>query len=95
MAEEYFYQQFDDFIGTATQTSSSIQLTWHAAKRLSVMLDYTHMTRHSDVSLSSDYSANQIWLTVGYGRPAENCRRSSPLPRPCPARRFTECKNRQ
>lgn len=70
VAEEYFYQQFDDFIGTATQTTSSIQLTWRAGKRLSVMLDYTHMTRHSDVS-SSDYSANQIWLTVGYGRPAE------------------------
>lgn len=53
-----------------TEFNTGLQLTWHAGRHLSVMAAYYLGKSTGDVP-SNEYTENSLWLSVGYGRPAE------------------------
>jgi len=67
---EYLRDNFPNSPGTATEPSGQAQLTWKAGRYLSVFLDYSIATRHSNIP-DSDFTEHRVWLSVGYGREAE------------------------
>jgi Putative beta-barrel porin 2 len=70
LTELYLHEKFINTVGTFNESDTQLALTWRAGRRLSVALQYSHDNRHSDLP-QTNYGANRIWLTVGYGRPAQ------------------------
>ena len=70
IGEDYFHQVFQSVDATATENDTDAQLTWHVSRSVSLMLDVLHANRHSNVA-GTDFTENLVWLTVGYGRPAQ------------------------
>jgi Putative beta-barrel porin 2 len=70
LIEQYLREDFTSMIGSFSETSSDAQLKWLPGRHLAVTLDYSHNTRHSDLG-GTDFTENRIWLTLGWGRPAQ------------------------
>ena len=68
--EVFQKQKFDNVVGNSTQTTTDARLTWRMGSRVSMFVDYSHDTRSSALP-ASDFKENRIWLSIGYGRPAE------------------------
>jgi hypothetical protein len=68
--EVFQKQKFENVVGNSTQTTTDVRLTWRMGSRVSMFVDYAHATRSSDLP-ASDFKENRIWLSIGYGRPAE------------------------
>jgi hypothetical protein len=68
LTEQCLRQTFTDSAGTAHQSSTNVRLSWLAARRVTVSLDYAYNKRTSQ---SSGFTENMVWLSIGYGRPAE------------------------
>jgi len=63
-------QSFASGGANATETNTGLQLTWHAGRHLS--MQFAYYLAKSTASISTDsYTENGLWLSVGYGRPAE------------------------
>jgi hypothetical protein len=70
LSEYVTRQSFASYGVNATETNTGLQLTWHAGRNLSVMFAYYLAKSTADISTDS-YTENGLWLSVGYGRPAE------------------------
>jgi hypothetical protein len=70
LTENVTRQSFASEGVNATETNTGLQLTWHAGRNLSVMFAYFLVKSTADISTDS-YTENGLWLSVGYGRPAE------------------------
>jgi hypothetical protein len=70
LSENVTRQSFASFGANATETNTGLQLTWHAGRSLSVMFAYFYAQSTADIAADS-YAENGLWLSVGYGRPAE------------------------
>jgi hypothetical protein len=70
LTEQVVRQVYDGEDGNATETNTGLQLTWHAGRHLSVMFAYYYEKSSSDIPADA-YTENSLWLSVGYGRPAE------------------------
>jgi hypothetical protein len=68
--EVFQKQTFENMVGNSTQTTTDARLTWRMGSRLSMFVDYAHATRSSDLP-ANGFKENRIWLSIGYGRPAE------------------------
>jgi hypothetical protein len=68
--EQYLKQTFENVVGNSTQTTSDARVTWHTSRRISFFVDYSFANRHSDIP-GTDFKENRLWLSIGYGRPAE------------------------
>jgi len=70
LTELYLHERFTNTVGTFNESTTQAALNWRAGRRLTVSFDYSHDNRHSDLP-GTNYGENRIWLTVGYGRPAQ------------------------
>lgn len=70
LSELYLHEIFNDIAGTFTETTTDLQLTWRAARRISFAASFDRATRHTDIP-NSGFTENRLWLRVGYGRPAQ------------------------
>ena len=70
LVEDYHRQNFQDTTGNSTQTTTDARLTWRLARRLSMFFDYTLTKRTSELP-GTAFTENRVWISIGYGRPAE------------------------
>ncbi len=70
LEELFLRDQFENTPGSYSQTTSDIKLVWRAGSRLSVNVSYAHTKRQSNLP-GTDYTENRVWLSLGYGRPAQ------------------------
>jgi hypothetical protein len=70
LQDQYFRQVFEELSDTATENDVNLQLIWRASRQLSVTLDLAHSNRHSNIA-NTEFTENRVWLTLGYGRPAQ------------------------
>jgi hypothetical protein len=70
LLEDYYRQNFQNTTGSSKQSTSDARLTWRLSRQLSMSVDYTFTRRQSDVA-STEFTENRLWLSIGYGRPAE------------------------
>ena len=60
----------DDFqqaIGNSNLLTGTIQLTWRASKRVSLISEYDHARRQSELRITQ-YQDNVLWVKLTYGR---------------------------
>jgi hypothetical protein len=67
--EHYVRQIFSDFTGDAILSSTDARLSWQASRRITLSFDYS-FNRRIDLT-GTGYTANSVWLSIGYGRRAE------------------------
>lgn len=63
----------DSFVQAANDSNmftGTAQLTWRASQRLSVITEYAHQRRQSEIR-TSEYQDNVVWLRLTYGRVAQ------------------------
>jgi hypothetical protein len=70
LTEYLVRQNFPGEGGSITQSNSGLQLKWHAGRNFSVIVAY-FLAKGTGDFLGDKYTANSLWLSVGYGRPAE------------------------
>jgi hypothetical protein len=70
LIEQYLRQTFENVAGNSTESTTDARVTWKLGRHVSLFLDYQHSLRHSQVA-ASQYTENRIWLSIGYGRPAQ------------------------
>jgi hypothetical protein len=56
--------------GTATESDTGLELTWHVGNHLSVFMAYYLSKGSSDVP-TFNYTENRVWLAIGWGRAAQ------------------------
>jgi hypothetical protein len=70
LLEDYIRQNFQNTPGNSNQSTTDARVTWRLARRLSVFVDYTFTRRQSQLA-NSGFTENRLWLSIGYGRPAD------------------------
>ncbi len=70
LAEQYYRQTFENVVGNSDQTTTDAKVTWRLSRRVSVSFDYTLTKRTSELP-GTEFTENRVWLSIGYGRPAE------------------------
>jgi Putative beta-barrel porin 2 len=70
LLESYYRQNFENIPGSSSQSITDARLTWQLSRRVSAFLDYTYTKRTSDIA-STEFTENRVWISIGYGRPAE------------------------
>lgn len=70
LLEDYYRQNFQNTAGSSKLSTTDARLTWRLSRRLSASVDYTFTRRQSDLA-STGFTENRLWLSIGYGRPAE------------------------
>ncbi|HEY6923304.1 MAG TPA: outer membrane beta-barrel protein [Steroidobacteraceae bacterium] len=70
LLEQYLRQVFTNVAGNSTVSTTDARLAWQPSRRITVSFDYMFSRRSSEVR-STDYRENTVWLSIGYGRPAE------------------------
>ncbi len=68
--EVFQRQTFQNVAANSTQTTTDARLTWRMGSRVSMFVDYAHATRSGELP-TDGFKENRIWLSIGYGRPAE------------------------
>ena len=63
----YERDNFYDVLGNSTLGTVSGLLTWRASRMVSVVLEYDHARRESDLR-TTEYTDNRGWLKIRYGR---------------------------
>ena len=68
--ESFWRDQFENAQGSYSLLTTDAKLSWRVGNRVTLMFDYTHAKRESNLA-NTDYAENRIWLSIGYGRPAQ------------------------
>ena len=72
-ADVIFSFERDDFqqaLGNSNLLTGTLQLTWRATRRVSVVSEYDHARRQSELR-TTQYQDNVLWIKVRYGRIAD------------------------
>lgn len=70
LTEDLVRWQFISAGESTTTTDTVVHLTWRVGTRLSVFLAY-YLAKGSGNVAGFQYAENRVWLSIGYGRPAE------------------------
>lgn len=72
-ADVIFSFQRDDFeqaVGNSNLLTGTLQLTWRASRRVSIVSEYDHARRQSELRITQ-YQDNALWVKLRYGRIAD------------------------
>jgi hypothetical protein len=70
LTEDFIRDHFENTLGSYSQSTTQLNLTWRVGRRLSLSFAYGYAKRTSDLPIT-DFTENRLWVMIGYGRPAQ------------------------